>query len=99
MTPKIKKVWAWIGTVAASGLMVTVLLYAVDNYVKNAVAEEMKNHPTSTGFATVKEDVEVMQGEHLLINSALTDLAASSKETRESQQRFEELFIEYLGRQ
>lgn len=92
MSPKIKKAWQWIGTLAASGILITVVMYAMTAYIHAEVNAAMVAAPPHASVSSIQTD-------HLLINDALVDLTGTVNETRESQQRFEELFIEYLGRQ
>jgi len=99
MTPKIKLFWQAVGAIAASGILVTVLLYATNAYIKSAVAAEMLQHPTVTGFAEMRSNVDTVQEDMVLVKDGVADNAATLTTVAASQQRFEELFIEYLGRQ
>jgi hypothetical protein len=95
MTQKIKHIAMWIGgSIVGGGLALTVIGMATQFWIATEVKTQLVTgmthvHPATTQLTT---DVEV-------IRTSVTNIDGKIDTALESQQRFEELFIEYLQRQ
>ncbi len=92
MTPKAKQIAMWIGgSIVGGGLALTIIGMAAQFWIATEVKTQLEGIaiPDTSQLVT---DVEV-------IKTTVTTLDGKIDTALASQQRFEELFIEYLQRQ
>ena len=97
MTPKIKQTWTWlgvaVGAVGGGGIIVTVLVFALNAYIADAVSANINKQ------MALVPTIETVTNQHATLNDGISDNAVYISELKVSQDEFRLLFIEYLQRE
>ncbi len=91
-----KRIVAWILTLAASGVLGTIGLFALDAYIADAVAETYRLQPVPASITAMEKELVLVKGELVLIKDGLGDLTKQTNELNHTMQHFETSFRDYL---